>query len=241
MTKITIAQLYSRDMNLYGDWGNTLVLKKRLEWRGFEVEIIDHNPGDSTDFSKIDIFVGGGGQDSGQTIIQNDLLERADELRQLANDGVPMLMICGMYQLFGRFFRTLKGEETVGANILPIETIAGEERMIGNIIIKSQEFGEIIGYENHSGQTFLDKTVTPLGQVIKGAGNNMIDASEGVRYNNVIATYLHGPILPKNPQIADFLINEALNRRGISIDPETDKIDDSLANEAREISLKLPR
>lgn len=241
MTKITIAQLYSRDMNLYGDWGNTLVLKKRLEWRGFEVEIIDHNPGDSTDFSKIDIFVGGGGQDSGQTIIQNDLLERADELRQLANDGVPMLMICGVYQLFGRFFRTLKGEEIVGANILPIETIAGEERMIGNIIIKSQEFGEIIGYENHSGQTFLDKTVTPLGQVIKGAGNNMIDASEGVRYNNVIATYLHGPILPKNPQIADFLINEALNRRGISIDPETDKIDDSLANEAREISLKLPR
>lgn len=228
-------------MNLYGDWGNTLVLKKRLEWRGFEVEIIDHNPGDSTDFSKIDIFVGGGGQDSGQTIIQNDLLERADELRQLANDGVPMLMICGMYQLFGRFFRTIKGEEIVGVNILPIETIAGEERMIGNIIIKSQEFGEIIGYENHSGQTFLDKTVTPLGQVIKGAGNNMIDASEGVRYNNVIATYLHGPILPKNPQIADFIINEALRRRNISIDPETDKIDDSLANEAREISLKLPR
>ena len=228
-------------MNLYGDWGNTLVLKKRLEWRGFEVEIIDHNPGDSTDFSKIDIFVGGGGQDSGQTIIQNDLLKRADELQQLANDGVPMLMICGMYQLFGRFFRTLKGEEIVGANILPIETIAGEERMIGNIIIKSQEFGEIIGYENHSGQTFLDKTVTPLGQVIKGAGNNMIDASEGVRYNNVIATYLHGPILPKNPQIADFLINETLRRRGISIDPETDKIDDSLANESREISLKLPR
>ena len=241
MTKITNPQLYPRDMNLYGDWGNTLVLKKRLEWRGFEVEIIDHNPGDSTDFSKIDIFVGGGGQDSGQTIIQNDLLKRADELQQLANDGVPMLMICGMYQLFGRFFRTLKGEEIVGANILPIETIAGEERMIGNIIIKSQEFGEIIGYENHSGQTFLDKTVTPLGQVIKGAGNNMIDASEGVRYNNVIATYLHGPILPKNPQIADFLINETLRRRGISIDPETDKIDDSLANESREISLKLPR
>lgn len=241
MTKITIAQLYPRDMNLYGDWGNTLVLKKRLEWCGFEVEIIDHNPGDSTDFSKIDIFVGGGGQDSGQTIIQNDLLKRADELQQLANDGVPMLMICGMYQLFGRFFRTLKGEEIVGANILPIETIAGEERMIGNIIIKNQEFGEIIGYENHSGQTFLDKTVTPLGQVIKGAGNNMIDANEGVRYNNVIATYLHGPILPKNPQIADFLINEALRRRDISIDFGVDNIDDELAHKAREISIKLPR
>ena len=217
MTKITIAQLYPRDMNLYGDWGNT------------------------TDFSKVDIFVGGGGQDSGQTIIQNDLLERADELRQLANNGVPMLMICGMYQLFGRFFRTLRGEEILGANILPIETIAGEERMIGNITIKNQEFGEIIGYENHSGQTFLDKTVTPLGQVIKGAGNNIVDANEGVRHKNVIATYLHGPILPKNPQIADFLINEALRRRDISIDFGVDKIDDSLANKAREISLKLPR
>ncbi|WP_457915016.1 hypothetical protein [Candidatus Minimicrobia naudis] len=94
-------------------------------------------------------------------------------------------------------------------NILPIETIAGDERMIGNIIIKSQEFGDIVGYENHSGQTFLDKTAKPLGQVIKGAGNNMTDANEGVRYNNIIATYLHGPILPKNPQIADFLIGEA--------------------------------
>jgi lipid II isoglutaminyl synthase (glutamine-hydrolysing) len=92
--KITIAQLYPRDMNLYGDWGNTLVLKKRLERRGFEVEIIDHNPGDSTDFSKIDIFVGGGGQDSGQTIIQNDLLARADELRQLAKDVVPNVGFC---------------------------------------------------------------------------------------------------------------------------------------------------
>ena len=239
--KITIAQLYPRDMNLYGDWGNTLVLKKRLERRGFDVEIIDHNPGDSTDFSKIDIFVGGGGQDSGQTIIQNDLLARADELRQLAKDGVPMLMICGMYQLFGRFFRTLKGEEIVGANILPIETIAGDERMIGNIVIKSQEFGDIVGYENHSGQTFLDKTAKPLGQVIKGAGNNMTDANEGVRYNNIIATYLHGPILPKNPHIADFLIGEALERRGVSSDSGLGKIDDTLANKAKEIALKLSR
>jgi lipid II isoglutaminyl synthase (glutamine-hydrolysing) len=186
-------------------------------------------------------FVGGGGQDSGQTIIQNDLLARADELRQLAKDGVPMLMICGMYQLFGRFFRTLKGEEIVGANILPIETIAGDERMIGNIVIKSQEFGDIVGYENHSGQTFLDKTAKPLGQVIKGAGNNMTDANEGVRYNNIIATYLHGPILPKNPQIADFLISEALERRGVSADSGLEKIDDTLANKAREIALKLSR
>ena len=240
MTKIKIAQLYSRDMSLYGDWGNTLTLKKRLEWRGFTVEIIDHNPGDKTNFSDIDLFTGGGGQDSGQTIIQNDLLKRSDELKQLATSGVPMLMICGMYQLFGRFFRTLKGEEIIGANILPIETIAGNERMIGNIVIKSHEFGEIVGYENHSGQTFLDKETTPLGDVIKGAGNNMSDPYEGVRYHNIIATYLHGPILPKNPQIADFLINEALKRRGIDIN-QVKKIDDNFARQARDISLRLPR
>ena len=149
-------------------------------------------------------------------------------------------MICGMYQLFGRFFRTLKGEEIIGANILPIETIAGNERMIGNIVIKSREFGEIVGYENHSGQTFLDKETTPLGDVIKGAGNNMSDPYEGVRYHNIIATYLHGPILPKNPQIADFLINEALKRRGIDIN-QVKKIDDTFAHQARDISLRLPR
>lgn len=240
MTTIKIAQLYPRDMNLYGDWGNVLVIKKRLEWCGLSVEIIDHNPGDKTDFSDIDMFIGGGGQDSGQTAIQSDLLERANELRQLANDGVPMLMICGMYQLFGRFFRTLKGEEIIGANILPIETIASRERMIGNIVIKSQDFGEIVGYENHSGQTFLDKTAVPLGQVIKGAGNNMRDAHEGVQYHNIIATYLHGPILPKNPRIADFLINEALKRRGLDF-KQVKKIDDTFVRQAREIALKLPR
>ena len=96
MTTITIIQLYPKDMNLYGDWGNTLVLKKRLEWRGFRVEIIDHNPGDATDFSTGDIFVGGGGQDAGQLAIQDDLLSRGEELKTLANDGVPMLLICGM-------------------------------------------------------------------------------------------------------------------------------------------------
>ena len=101
MRPITIIQLYPRDMNLYGDWGNTLVLKKRLEWRGYTVNIIDHNPGEATDFSLGDIFVGGGGQDAGQIAIQDDLLSRSAELKKLADDGVPMLMICGMYQLFG--------------------------------------------------------------------------------------------------------------------------------------------
>ena len=181
MKKLTWRKYNDQDKNC-----PTLSTRYEFVWR-----LGQHT--DSQKATRMAWLYGGGGQDSGQTIIKNDLLKRADELKQLATSGVPMLMICGMYQLFGRFFRTLKGEEIIGANILPIETIAGNERMIGNIVIKSHEFGEIVGYENHSGQTFLDKETTPLGNVIKGAGNNMSDPYEGVRYHNIIATYLHGP------------------------------------------------
>lgn len=241
MTTITIIQLYPKDMNLYGDWGNTLTLKKRLEWRGFGVEIIDHNPGDATDFSTGDIFVGGGGQDAGQLAIQDDLLSRGEELKTLANDGVPMLLICGMYQLFGRQFVTNDGSIIRGIGVLPVETTAGEERLIGNITLESERFGTIVGYENHSGQTFLDDTVQPLGKVVRGAGNNNTDGTEGVQFNNVIATYLHGSLLPKNPTIADFLIAKALKRRGISTEDLKPLEVDTLAQTAQNIAAERPR
>lgn len=241
MTTITIIQLYPKDMNLYGDWGNTLVLKKRLEWRGFDVEIIDHNPGDATDFSTGDIFVGGGGQDAGQLAIQDDLLSRGEELKTLANDGVPMLLICGMYQLFGRQFVTNDGSIIRGIGVLPVETTAGEERLIGNITLESDQFGAIVGYENHSGQTFLDDTVQPLGKVVRGAGNNTTNGTEGVQFNNVIATYLHGSLLPKNPTIADFLIAKALKRRGISTDDLKPLEVDALAQTAQQVAAERPR
>lgn len=241
MTTITIIQLYPKDMNLYGDWGNTLVIKKRLEWRGFDVEIIDHNPGDATDFSTGDIFVGGGGQDAGQLAIQDDLLSRGEELKTLANDGVPMLLICGMYQLFGRQFVTNDGSVIRGIGVLPVETTAGEERLIGNITLESEQFGTIVGYENHSGQTFLDDTVQPLGKVVRGAGNNNTDGTEGVRLHNTIATYLHGSLLPKNPTIADFLIAKALERRGISTDNLKPLDVDTLAQTAQQVAAERPR
>ena len=241
MTTITLIQLYPKDMNLYGDWGNTLVLKKRLEWRGFSVEIIDHNPGDATDFSTGDIFVGGGGQDAGQLAIQDDLLSRGEELKTLANDGVPMLLICGMYQLFGRQFVTNDGSVIRGIGVLPVETTAGEERLIGNITLESERFGTIVGYENHSGQTFLDDTVQPLGKVVRGAGNNNTDGTEGVQFNNVIATYLHGSLLPKNPTIADFLIAKALKRRGVSTENLKPLEIDTLAQTAQQVAAERPR
>ena len=241
MTTITIIQLYPKDMNLYGDWGNTLVLKKRLEWRGFRVEIIDHNPGDATDFSTGDIFVGGGGQDAGQLAIQDDLLSRGEELKNLASNGVPMLLICGMYQLFGRQFVTNDGSVIRGIGVLPVETTAGEERLIGNITLESEQFGTIVGYENHSGQTFLDDTVQPLGKVVRGAGNNTTDGTEGVRLHNTIATYLHGSLLPKNPTIADFLIAKALERRGISAEDLKPLEVDTLAQTAQQVAAERPR
>ena len=241
MTTITIIQLYPKDMNLYGDWGNTLVIKKRVEWRGFDVEIIDHNPGDATDFSTGDIFVGGGGQDAGQLAIQDDLLSRGEELKTLANDGAPMLLICGMYQLFGRQFVTNDGSVIRGIGVLPVETTAGAERLIGNITLESDQFGTIVGYENHSGQTFLDDTVQPLGKVVRGAGNNNTDGTEGVRLHNTIATYLHGSLLPKNPTIADFLIAKALERRGILTDSLRSLEIDALAQTAQNIAAERPR
>lgn len=236
--QITVLQLYPRDMNIYGDWGNTLVLKRRLEWHGYDVNLLAYNPGDTFP-QDVDLIVGGGGQDSGQDIIQNDLLKIAPHLRKLADDNVPMLMICGLYQLFGKFFKTQDGHVIEGIGLLDIETHAGAERLTGNIITESDVFGEIIGYENHSGQTFLGKNVHPLGKVVKGAGNNGQDDTEGARYRNVIATYMHGSLLPKNPAIADFLIEQAIVRKYGTFTPTV--IDDRFAELARSVASKRPR
>ena len=214
---ISIVQLYPRDMNLYGDWGNARVLQKRLEWRGIDAEIVDHNPGDPTGLDG-DIFLGGGGQDAGQDKIQEDLQGHIDALRELVEGGAPMLLICGMYQLLGRTFVTGEGKVIKGAGILPLDTHASTDRLIGNVTLESPEFGQVVGYENHSGRTYVDAGSEPLGKVLRGAGNNGEDQQEGLRYHNVIGTYLHGPVLPANPRIADFLIAKALERRGMTVE-----------------------
>jgi len=236
--ELTVLQLYPRDMNIYGDWGNALVLKRRIEWHGYTPKLLEYNPGDVFP-TEIDIIVGGGGQDSGQDTVQQDLLAIGTQLHDLADNGTPMLMICGLYQLFGKFFKTQDGHTIEGIGLLNIETHAGPERLIGNIITKSELFDEIIGYENHSGQTFLGKDVEPLGKVIKGAGNNGQDDTEGARYHNVLASYLHGSLLPKNPAIADFLIEQAAIKKYGDFTPTV--IEDRFAALAREIALKRPR
>lgn len=235
---INLLHLYPRDMNIYGDLGNILVLKRRLEWHGYKPNLLEYNPGDA--FPKdVDIIVGGGGQDSGQDIVSKDLLDIGPTLKHLADSGTPMLMICGLYQLFGKFFKTQDGHIIKGIGLLDIQTYAGSERLIGNIIIDGSEFGQIIGYENHSGQTFLSDKTKPLGTVIKGAGNNGKDGTEGARYNNVIGSYCHGSLLPKNPAIADFLIEKAVIKKYGDFSPTV--IDDHFAEEARKIAAKRPR
>lgn len=225
-------------MNIYGDWGNTLVLKKRLEWHGYQVNLLAYNPGDVFP-ADVDLIVGGGGQDSGQTIISEDLLAIGDKLKALADDNVPMLMVCGLYQQCGHFFKTKDGEVIKGIGLLDIETVGGNERLIGNIVSQSDDFGLIIGYENHSGLTTLGPSATALGTVIRGAGNNGQDGSEGARYKNVIGTYLHGSLLPKNPVIADWLIEQAVTRKFGDFNATV--IEDRFATLARDIAGRRPR
>lgn len=238
LKEITILQLYPHDMNIYGDNGNLQVLVRRLEWYGYAPKVVEYNPGDTLPDS-VDIVIGGGGQDSGQEKVHTDLISIAPKLREWANSGVPMLMVCGLYQLFGHSFQTLDNSLLEGIGIFDVKTYGTRERLIGNIVIEHPDFGQIVGYENHSGQTYLTEDASPLGLVIKGAGNNAKDGHEGSRYKNVIGTYLHGPVLAKNPEFADFFLKTGAIRRYGSF--STDLIDDTFADTARLIAKDRPR
>ncbi|MDR0956240.1 MAG: glutamine amidotransferase [Candidatus Nomurabacteria bacterium] len=238
MTKsLKILSLYPREMNIYGDHGNLLCLTRRAQWRGIKVECARHEIGDELDESA-DIILGGGGQDSGQNSVADDISKNAAKLKKLAADGVPMLLICGMYQLFGEYFMTADGQKIPGIGIFDLTTRAGSDRLIGNITIET-EFGKIVGYENHSGLTRLGQTQQPFGKVIKGAGNNGRNRTEGARVKNVFGSYLHGPILPKNPRLADEILRLALQRK--YGDGDLAPLDDSLSGKARQIAMRRPR
>jgi CobQ-like glutamine amidotransferase family enzyme len=226
-------------MNLYGDHGNILTLVKRCEWRGIKTKVIEHEPGQSVP-KNVDIIFGGGGQDSGQNKIEADLKKIAPELKKLVEAGTPTLVICGLYQLFGKYFLTQDEHRIEGIGILNLSTTAGPERLIGNIVIKSNQFGQIVGYENHSGLTTLEDKSQALGEVVSGAGNNGEDQTEGCFYKNCIGTYLHGPILPKNPKVADFLIETALKRQNPKFDKLTE-LDDSIEKAAHRSAVNRPR
>lgn len=234
---VKVLHLYPREMNIYGDWGNVLTILRRLEWHGYTPKLIEHHPGDT--FPKdVDIVIGGGGQDSGQLAIQEDLMSISEQLHTLADANTPMLVICGLYQLFGRFFRTANGETIQGIGLFKAETHGGPKRLIGNTVASSP-FGDLIGYENHSGLTLLDDSQVALGTIIHGKGNNGTDKTEGAVYKKVYGSYLHGSLLPKNPILADALVEAAVLHAGMHYDPTV--IDDTFAEYARETAKRRPR
>lgn len=231
---INVVHLYPREMSIYGDLGNTRCLAARIRRHGYVPVVRQHHPGDTIP-ADTHLVVGGGGQDSGQVRIGEDLAANADRLRGLAAEGVPMLMVCGMYQLFGRHFVTVGGATVPGLGIFDLETLGGATRMIGPVVLDT-EFGQIVGYENHSGATQLASGARPLGRVQHGHGNNGQDGFEGAISGHVIGTYLHGPVLPANPRLADALIGWAAQAAtGRPFEPAA--IDDTTADRARQTQI----
>ncbi len=212
--KIVIGHLYPDLLNLYGDRGNIISIKKRCEWRGIEVEVKQYKLEDNVDFEAIDIVFVGGGSDREQLLVGKRLLAIKNDFQQYIENSGVTLTICGGYQLLGHYYQ-LKNEKITALGILDLYTISEPGRLIGNVIIESDFLGDkstLVGFENHGGRTYINGH-TPLGKTIVGNGNNGSDGGEGVLYKNTIGTYLHGPILPKNPNLTDYLIYKALEKR----------------------------
>jgi CobQ-like glutamine amidotransferase family enzyme len=228
--EIHLVHLYPREMSIYGDLGNTRCLASRIRRHGYTPIVHQHHPGGEFP-EQAHLVVGGGGQDSGQVRVEADLERIADRLRSLVDAGTPMLMICGMYQLFGNAFITVEGKRLPGLGILDVTTQGNAKRMIGPVVLDT-EFGDVVGYENHSGSTTLGAGQAPFGTVRAGHGNNGTDGTEGARSGNVFGSYLHGPILPANPALADALVALAAElATGAPFEPLAQ--DDGFADEAR--------
>jgi len=237
MNPLVIVHLYPREMNIYGDTGNVLVLRRRLEWRGLPSLVVPVQVGDPLP-TDTDLILGGGGQDAAQGEIGRDFVRRGPTLRAMADDGVVMLAICGSYQLLGHQFLTKDGQRIDGVGVLDVTTRGSDTRLIGNNHVQT-EWGRLVGFENHSGLTELGAGVRALGQTLTGRGNNGDDRTEGAVRDNVFGSYLHGPVLAKSPGFADELLRRALVRRGTA-DP-LKPLDDSLELAAAEVAVRRPR
>ena len=212
---LRICHLYPDLLNLYGDRGNILCMRRRLEWRGIDAEVTEVTVGQQADFTQFDLFFIGGGQDFEQEVLMPDLRgEKTQELISAIEDELPVLAICGGYQMLGQYYKTWDGQQCDFTGALDLYTVGSEQRMIGNYMFSCEEAGcNIVGFENHSGKTYLGSGVRPLGRVLEGSGNNGEDGTEGARYKNVFASYSHGCLLPKNPKLADLILQTALERK----------------------------
>ncbi|MDE2932840.1 MAG: glutamine amidotransferase [Chloroflexota bacterium] len=213
--RLRLAHLYADVMNVYGDRGNAIALRYRCEARGIALDVDGIGIGHAFDPGEYDLLIIGGGEDREQRRIADDLAGRGPAIRSAIEDGLPALAVCGGFQLFGERYVDADGGVLPGIGLFRMETRhpgEGAERAIGNVLLQT-EFGEVVGFENHGGRTWLDDGQEPFGTVIAGRGNNGKDGSEGARVGNAIGTYLHGSLLPKNPAVADFLLGKALARR----------------------------
>lgn len=245
--KLAIGWLYPQLMSTYGDRGNIIVLQKRCEWRGIKTEILNiDQETNNKHLEAIDILFGGGAQDREQEIIMKDLQKKKATIKELIDNNLPSLFVCGAPQLIGHYYEPSVGKRIEGLGIFDMYTKhpgPKDDRLIGNVVaqIHSENLStnyqllttKLVGFENHGGRTYLGKSAKPFAKVIKGFGNNGEDETEGVVYKNAIGSYLHGPLLPKNPQIADWLIAKALEVK-YKKKIELEKLDDALEQKARE-------
>ena len=243
--KLRVGHLYPDYLNIYADRGNIAVLSGRAARRGLELAVRLIGVGDPTGVGEVDLYYVGGGQDREQTLVAPDLAARGPELRAAVEAGAALLAVCGGYQLLGRFYRDRTGVEQPGAGLFPLHTVAGERRMIGDVLIECElEPGErrtLAGFENHAGRTILDDAAVPLGRVVSGHGNDGRSGFEGCRVGTAVGTYLHGPLLPRNPWLADWLLAHALAHRTGREPPRFEPLPDALEAQAHAVAAERAR
>jgi lipid II isoglutaminyl synthase (glutamine-hydrolysing) len=242
--KIVVGHLYPEYLNIYADRGNMAVLERRADWRGIGFDYRTIGLGEDANPDEYDLYYVGGGQDREQALVAPDLATKGESLREAVDGGAAFLAVCGGYQLLGRFYRDRSGAELPGIGLLPHHTVAGERRMIGDVLLECElEPGHrrpLAGFENHAGRTYLDEGAEPLGRVVAGFGNNGEDGVEGSRVGNALGTYLHGPLLPRNPWLADWLIGRALSRRLGDV-PDLEPLPDDFESSAQRVSAERAR
>jgi len=243
--KIHVGHLYPDYLNIYADRGNIAVLARRAALRGYELEVRAVGLGDTLDPGAHDLLYVGGGQDREQALIAPDLAAKADALHAAHTRGVALLAVCGGYQLLGRGYRGRDGSFMPGAGLFPHETVAGDSRMIGDVLLECEldpgARRPLAGFENHAGRTLLDDGAEPLGRVVYGFGNDGASGKEGCRLGNALGTYLHGPLLPRNPWLADWLLGRALAHAGTGEPPTLAPLTDELEAEAFRVSAERAR
>jgi CobQ-like glutamine amidotransferase family enzyme len=240
--KIRIGHLYPDYLNIYADRGNIAVLTRRAAWRGHEVDVRPVSLGDVLEPDAHDLLYIGGGQDREQALVADDLAGKADSVHAAVAGGAALLAVCGGYQLLGRGYKGFHGDDLPGVGLFPHDTVAGDRRMIGDVLLECEWTGRTLaGFENHAGRTRLDPGAAPLGRVVAGFGNDGESAHEGCRVGRAVGTYLHGPLLPRNPWLADWLLEQALAHAGGGEPEPLEPLPDELETEAHGVAAARAR